>query len=172
FCWKEWDWKNYTFLGVSGGLLFLTFYFWWVILIPVMFYLGAQGAPGRPQRKSGDRVVFRAAEKSVEFFDHLCAHYRETRRTSVEIPCDVRLLLHDGTLFDTGSATVRNVSPSGALITGLKLEKDCLPARGFRVVLTLRGDDYKGIGIEATPVRLIAESGGLGLRFEEIFVTV
>jgi len=39
FDWNKWDWPNYLFLGLSGGLLFLTFYFWWIILIPVLFYL-------------------------------------------------------------------------------------------------------------------------------------
>ncbi len=39
FDWQKWNWKNYLFLGISGGLLFLTYYFWWIMLIPVMFYL-------------------------------------------------------------------------------------------------------------------------------------
>jgi galactan 5-O-arabinofuranosyltransferase len=39
FDWSKWDWKNYLFLGISGGLLFLTYYFWWFIFIPVLFYL-------------------------------------------------------------------------------------------------------------------------------------
>lgn len=39
FDWAKWNWKNYLFIGISGGLLFLTYYFWWIILIPVMFYL-------------------------------------------------------------------------------------------------------------------------------------
>ncbi|MCX6740735.1 MAG: arabinofuranosyltransferase [Candidatus Parcubacteria bacterium] len=39
FSWEKWNWKNYCFLGVSAGLLFLTYYFWWFILIPAMFFL-------------------------------------------------------------------------------------------------------------------------------------
>jgi len=39
FDWQKWDWPNYLFLGISSGLLFLTFYFWWIMLIPAMFYL-------------------------------------------------------------------------------------------------------------------------------------
>ncbi|HYF47829.1 MAG TPA: hypothetical protein VEJ63_00370 [Planctomycetota bacterium] len=121
--------------------------------------------------KINSRQVFRAAEDSAEFFDHLRAHYRETRRTPVEIPCDVRLQLPDGSTFDSGSATVRNVSPSGALLGALNLPKKCLPTGMFKVVLVLRGGEYNGIGIEATPVRL-AEAGGLGVKFDEIFVSV
>ncbi len=121
--------------------------------------------------KAASRLVFRAAEKSVEFMDHLRAHYRETRRMTVEIPCDIRIILPDGTLFDRGTATVRNVSPSGALIAGLRLAKGCVPVTGFKLSLTLQGGDYKGIGIEATPMRFAAECGGLGVRFDEIFVS-
>jgi hypothetical protein len=122
--------------------------------------------------KINTRQVFRAAEDSAEFFDHLRAHYRETRRTPVEIPCDLKLQLPDGTVFDTGTATVRDVSPSGALLSGLKLPKASFPTGAFKVILVLKGGEYNGIGIEATPVRLAAEIGGLGVKFDEIFVSV
>lgn len=126
----------------------------------------------RPEREVSGKHVFRAAGKSAEFSDHLCAHYRETRRTSVEIPCDVKLLLADGGLFDSGAGTIRNVSPSGALVCGLKLGRNSFPAGVFKVTLLLRGAEYEGICIEATPVRLVPEAVGLGLKFDEIYVTV
>lgn len=37
--WTRWTWKNYLFIGISGGLLFLTYYFWWFVLIPSIFIL-------------------------------------------------------------------------------------------------------------------------------------
>jgi hypothetical protein len=134
--------------------------------------LGPRETISRQILKGSDKLVFRAAEKSVEFFDHLRAHYRETRRTTVDIPCEINVLLQDGTVFDTGSGVVRDVSPSGALITGLKLQKGCLPAQGFKITLHLQGADYAGIGIGATPVRFAADPPGLGLKFDEVFVTV
>ena len=117
------------------------------------------------------KQVFKAAADSAEFFDHLRAHYRDTRRTSVEIDCDVRLVLADGATFDSGTAVVKNVSPSGALIAGFKLSKGCFPAQSFKVMLKLKGGEYHGIGIEASPVRIVAD-GGLGVKFDEIFVSV
>lgn len=122
--------------------------------------------------KTASKLVFRAAEKSVEFFDHLRAHYRETRRTSVDIPCDIKIMTMDGKPFDAGTAIVRNVSPSGALLCNLKLEKGCFPSAGFKLTVTLKNAEYNGIGIEASPVRIVAESGGLGIKFDEIFVAV
>jgi len=132
--------------------------------------LGASERPDQNYIRSAEKLVFRAAAKSPEFADHLCAHYRETRRIILDIPCEIRLLLSDGTLFDSGSAVVRNVSPSGALISNIKLEHGCYPARPFRVTLSLKSDEYKGIGIEATPVRFAVETAGLGVRFDDIFV--
>lgn len=135
--------------------------------------LGAgEGAGASAAPAGANKLVFHAAAKSVEFFDHLRAHYRETRRTSVEIPCDLKLVMSDGSVFDTGTAVVKNVSPSGALLCGFKLGKGCFPASGFKLILTLKGGDYQGVGIEATPVRIVNEIAGLGIKFDEIFVAV
>lgn len=119
-----------------------------------------------------NRRVFNAAGNSAEFFDHLRAHYRETRRTMVDIDCNLQILLADGTLFDAGSCVVRDMSPSGALLVNLRLPKSCLPIKPFKLVLGLRGVEYNGIAIEATPVRISMETPGLGVRFDEIVVSV
>ena len=133
---------------------------------------GAEGVRTELAPQSDGKFVFHAAAKSAEFFDHLRAHYRETRRTNVEIECELRLVLADNSVFDIGSATVKNVSPSGALLSGLKLSKGALPVQFFKIMLVLKGSDYDGIGIEATPVRFVAEMAGVGVKFDEIFVTV
>jgi hypothetical protein len=119
-----------------------------------------------------NKRVFHAAADSAEFFDHLRAHYRETRRTNVDIECDVKFVLPDGTVFDTGWGVLRNVSPSGALIGSLNLVKGAVPVRPFKVMMVLKSTPYNGIGIEAVPVRLAPEVTGLGVKFEEIFVAV
>lgn len=36
---KEWLYKHYLFVGVSGGLLFLIYYFWWIMLIPAILIM-------------------------------------------------------------------------------------------------------------------------------------
>lgn len=116
--------------------------------------------------------VFHAAANSAEFFDHMRAHYRESRRTPVEIQCGVRIVLSDGTAFDEGSAEIRDVSPSGALLGGLKMGKGVLPLQPFKMKLLLKGADYEGIVIEATPVRICTNGAGLGVKFDEILVSV
>jgi hypothetical protein len=127
-------------------------------------------AAGNGMKVDPERI-FHAARDSAEFFDHLQAHYRDTRRTLVEIECDVTLLLADGALFDTGAGVLLNVSSSGALIGRLKLEKGCLPAQPFKLFLVLKREEYKGVRIEATPVRFADEVFGLGVKFAEISVS-
>ena len=117
-------------------------------------------------------MVFSAASKSVEFSDRLRAHYRETRRIACEIPCSVELVLMDGTVYDSGAAVLLNISPSGALISSFELNGGSFPAELFKLRMVLKGDPYAGIGIEATPVRFASGAHGIGVKFDEIFVTV
>lgn len=51
---KTWRIKHVLFFGVSGGILFLTYYFWWFIVIPAMF-VGALA--GRDRVKNIGRIV-------------------------------------------------------------------------------------------------------------------
>lgn len=115
--------------------------------------------------------VFQAAGRAAEFFDHLRTHYRETRRTPVEIKAKIKILLSNGSVFDSGSATVKNISPSGALLSNVKLPKGSYPIGPFKLEVLMDGGDYDGIGLEAVPVRFEHQVHGLGVKFSEIFVT-
>lgn len=125
----------------------------------------------RRGRSTETPTVFGAAAKSVEFSDRLRNHQRETRRLVCEIPCSVELVLMDGTPYDTGIAVLRNISPSGALVSSFELDRGNFPAELFKVRMVLKGETYAGIGIEATPVRFAMGTHGLGVKFDEIFVT-
>ncbi len=124
------------------------------------------------RREAETPAVFSAASKSVEFSDRLRSHCRETRRIPAEIPSSVELVLLDGTVYDTGNAILRNISPSGALLASLELDRGNFPAALFKIRLVLKGDPYAGIGIEATPVRFASGTLGIGIKFDEIFVAV
>ena len=140
--------------------------------IPILPATAAGKALDAVMSRTQNKRVFKAAEDAADFFDHLRAHYRETRRTDMDVVCDVQIVLADGAIFDHGSGVLRNISPSGALIGSLKLEKNVLPLQSFKVALALKSDEYAGISIEATPVRLVPEAAGLGVKFEEIFVAI
>ena len=138
---------------------------------PVSFQ-NTENRLGNVLREKATPSIFGAASKSVEFSDRIRSHYRETRRLPCEIPCDVEVMLMDGTVHDTGAAMLENISPSGALMGSFELKNNCLPTSLFKVRLVLKGDSYSGIGIEATPVRFASGLHGIGIKFDEIFVTV
>jgi hypothetical protein len=128
---------------------------------------------GKPigDNQAETKNVFQAAGRAAEFFDHLRTHYRETRRTPAEIKARIKLLLANGSVFDSGTATVKNISPSGALLSNVTLPKGCYPIGPFRMEVLMDGGDYDGIGLEAVPVRFEHQLHGLGVKFSEIFVT-
>ncbi len=122
---------------------------------------------GEPLR----RLVFSSAGRTEEFFDRLQAHYRECKRKDADAESDIRLILEDGSEYDVGTARLKNVSPTGALLVDVKLSKGSYPAATFMIELRLRSGPYRGIGFRAEPVRFVPDKGGIGVRFEEIFVS-
>jgi hypothetical protein len=118
------------------------------------------------------RMSFQVAEKSSEFFDRLRAHYRECRRKDVDIEARVEVYLADGTFFDKGGARVANVSASGALLTDVVLKGESFPTGPFHLHVTLKGGEYEGVSIKCKPVRFVPERTGVGVRLDDIFVSV
>lgn len=47
----KWTKNQYLFLGISSGLLFLLFYFWWFILLPLIFVLALKATDKKTQLK-------------------------------------------------------------------------------------------------------------------------
>src|SRR5689334_2998935 len=95
-----------------------------------------------PFRAPETPMVFGAAAKSAEFSDRLRAHYREARRIPVEIPCTLEIVMADGDVFDSGKAMLRNISPSGAMLSSFELSTGCFPAALFKIRMVLKGDPY------------------------------
>ena len=127
-----------------------------------------------PDDAPGDtgRVVFEAAAKSAEYFDHLQAHYRECKRKDTDIDARIAIILEDGTRSVEGTAKVSNVSPSGALLTELKLEGAGFPTGSFTLELKMVSGGYEGIQFQCKPVRFVPEQQGMGVKLEEIFVSL
>ena len=45
---ERWSWRQYAWFGISGGLLFIAYYFWWFMIIPAMLVLALwSGSRGR-----------------------------------------------------------------------------------------------------------------------------
>ena len=118
------------------------------------------------------RLVFEAAAKSDEYFDHLQAHYRECKRKDVDIDAEIGIILADGSRVAEGTAKVMNVSPSGALLGAVKLSAGGIPTEGFTLELKMVSGGYEGIQFQCKPIRLVPEHAGMGVKFEEIFVSL
>ncbi|HYF52376.1 MAG TPA: PilZ domain-containing protein [Planctomycetota bacterium] len=126
------------------------------------------GKPVVPEKKLGPEWV---DKRSAEFFSQL-KHQRQSKRTKVTVEASLKIMLKDGSVYDTGTCTVLNVSPSGALLGKMKLPKNSFPAQPFTLELVMKGGDFDGMGVEALPVRFEHEHGGIGVKFLEIFVAV
>jgi len=115
--------------------------------------------------------VFRAAELlGYDFATIRRPFKREYGRTHVDSPCEVKVTLEDGAVFDTGAAVVRNLSVGGALISGLRLERMTLPLQNFTLLLSIAAiPDLEGLVGECEVVRLAGstETGEpeFGVRF-------
>jgi hypothetical protein len=132
-----------------------------------------RGSKRGPRMQSeARRMSFQVSEKSGEFFDRLRAHYRECRRKDVDIEARVEVYLADGTFFDKGTARVANVSASGALLTDVVLKGESFPTGPFHLHVTLRGGEYEGVSIKCKPVRFVPDRTGVGVRLDDIFVSV
>ena len=117
------------------------------------------------------KKVFAAAERLGYNFAKIRRPYkREYPRVAVEVPAAASIVLDSGERFDSGSCTVSNISPGGALLTDLSFPKDVLPLSGFVISLTMDGLPQIGdlVG-ECEVVRMAAGSPRgrpeLGVRF-------
>jgi hypothetical protein len=133
--------------------------------------VGKERVEKRSMESEARRVSMHAVSGG-EFLDRLRAHYRECRRKDVDIEAEIQVYLADGTYFDKGTAKVANVSASGALLTEVRLKGESLPTGQFVVHVTMRGGQYNGVTIKCKPVRLVPDRAGLGVRLDDIFVSL
>jgi hypothetical protein len=129
----------------------------------------------RPEKHTMESQARRLSMHAIsggEFLDRLRAHYRECRRKEVDVEAEVQVYLADGTYFDKGSAKVANVSASGALLTDVHLKGESLPTGQFTMHVTMRGGQYSGVTIKCKPVRLVPDRSGVGVRLDDIFVSL
>lgn len=115
--------------------------------------------------------VFRAAEiLGYDFTTIRRPFKREYGRSEVNTPCNLTVTLEDGTVFDKGEATIRNLSVGGALLSMIKVSKNVLPLQNFTLLIEF-GEipELAGLVGECEVVRLAgsATTGEpeMGVRF-------
>ena len=94
---------------------------------------------------------------------------RKDERKKINLRVDVTLLLKDGTVHDSGTARIRNLSLSGALLGELQTNTNLIPVQPFTARLTIQQGSLKGVILEGEFIRF--ESNGhvdFGIRFEKL----
>ncbi len=115
--------------------------------------------------------VFRAAEiLGYDFTTIRRPFKREYGRTELNMPAEMTITLEDGTVFDSGTAIVKNLSVGGALLKEINLPKQVLPLQNFTMLIKI-GDIPKLADLvgECEVMRLAGSSDTgepeLGVRF-------
>ena len=118
-------------------------------------------------RKETIRRVFRAARDlgyDIGGLKH--EHRRAFPRREVRLPVEISIYRRDGTLFDRGSATLRDVSLSGAVLRAVALPQDALPLRPHTIGLRLLEGPLKGTEILGRVIRFSHERDEIALAIE------
>lgn len=91
-------------------------------------------------------------------------HERTHPRKPSDLPLELSIYLADGRLFDRGRAVLRDVSLSGALLSGILLtEKKGLPLQPHTIGIKLLDGPLKDLEIRSEPVRFLHRQDGVHL---------
>jgi hypothetical protein len=117
-------------------------------------------------------LALKVATLYPELADRALPHFREPRRRPSTLKANISLMLADGTVYDSGTAVITNLSSAGALLADVNLAKGAFPVAAFTINVQILSKEYAGIGLICRPVRFAPESCGVGVRFEEAFVAM
>jgi hypothetical protein len=119
-------------------------------------------------RESTVRRVLEAARRLRFNLNRLrYFHRRRAERLGITINCSLSVRREDGTVFDQGRCIIRNLSPHGALITGVTFGRESLPLGTVRLVLHPLEGPLRGVDLCAKIVRHEARNGvGYGVLMD------
>ncbi|HLY11909.1 MAG TPA: PilZ domain-containing protein [Planctomycetota bacterium] len=118
-------------------------------------------------RKETIKKVFKIAKDMGYDFGRLkYAHRRRFPRKDISLGAELYVYHKDGSLYDQGVATIRDISLGGARITDVTLPTGSLPVTPFTVVIRPMEKPIDDIEIQGHIVRLHANgSTNFGVQF-------
>jgi transcriptional regulator with XRE-family HTH domain len=123
-------------------------------------------------KKETVRRVFKIARELGYDLERLRHHHRRRHpRQLTEFRLELSIYLANGSLFDRGQATMRDVSLSGALLSGILLTgQKGIPLEPHTIGMRLLDGPLKDLEIQSKPVRFMRRRGGihLAVAFEGI----
>lgn len=121
-------------------------------------------------RKETVQKVFKAAKELGYDFNKLkYTHRRRFPRREVTVAAELAIYAKDGTLFDQGVATIKDISLCGAKVTDLALPQGSLPTEPFTVGLRPMAQDLQPLELPGRIVRLYSNgSAAFGIDFQKV----
>lgn len=125
-------------------------------------------------RRETIKKVFKfAREMGYDFNKLKYTHRRRHPRTEVSIGAEFYIYSRDGSLYDQGVATIRDLSLSGARITDVALPLGNLPTEPFTVAIRPMLKPLDDVEIPGRVVRLLTNGSlSYGIEFIRIDASV
>jgi hypothetical protein len=123
----------------------------------------------KPAASTRSMVIRKAQEMGFDYSGLRRIHRRKHRRVIVNLSGQITIKKKQTSeVFDTGTAVIKDLSPGGGFLTGIKLSKDSLPACPFQCELKIIEGKLKGMSLKGNPVRLKCNGDlFIGLEFFE-----
>jgi len=125
-------------------------------------------------RKDTIKRVFRTAREMGYDFNKLkFTHRRKYPRMEVSIGAEFLVVNRDGSIYDQGVATIRDLSLGGARVTDVALPQGTLPTEPFTVALRPMQKPLEDVELSGRVVRLLV-NGSLqfGIEFGKVDAAV
>ena len=125
-------------------------------------------------RKETIRKVFKIAKDMGYDFGRLkYAHRRRFPRKDNSLGAEIYVYHKDGSLYDQGVATIRDISLGGARLSDVALPTGSLPVTPFTVGIRPMQKPVDDIEIQGHIVRLTANGASIfGVQFGKLEVTI
>jgi transcriptional regulator with XRE-family HTH domain len=118
-------------------------------------------------KKETVKAVFKAArELGYDVGGLKREHRRRDERRSTEMAVELRIYLENGKHFDLGTAILRNVSLSGALLGALVLPGKAIPVEPYMLGFRTLDGPLKDVEIVGRPIRLVHSKAGVEIAME------
>ena len=114
------------------------------------------------------RVLDAARELGYDLTKLRHTHSRQFERTHLNLKAEFDIMLANGQTFDSGVATITNISEGSALITNISSKRTALPIEPFTISLIVQEGYLKDVCVLARVTRLdMRDKLGLALEFVE-----
>ena len=133
--------------------------------------------PGYSASLDTKNLVFLTAERLGYNFKTIRRPFKRTHdRAEHSFKTEIEIKLNDGTHFDTGTATIRNISIGGALLDKIITTKSVLPLNKFIIAIHFKSPEVlSGISIDSKLVRYHevsdSDSPEIAVRFQNLSET-